>query len=343
MQEAKPEVRPTMSRRGLRNLAIFLLIVALVIVFMTGVLSITRVWNLILLQTILNLLVLLSKYLLGNFGLAIIVLTILIRLITLPITLRQLRSAMAMRSLQPKIRELQKKYAKDKQKLSLEMIKINREQGARSLGCLFPTLIQLPFWIALYQSVTQALAATNENLFGLSKNLYSSSLIQGELPLNHHFIALNLLRGNLIMAILVALSMWVFQKMSIQPSAEPEQESMNRIQLLIMPLLFGFMAISLPSGLSLFWVVSNIIGIVTQYTVAGWGTLKIPSLPFLNRGAPQAARNQPPKTEEAASTDSNTGDDVAVDQESASVGGPSPEKKGSVGRGTIPQRKKVRP
>lgn len=132
--------------------------------------------------------------------------------------------------------------------------------------------------------MAQALAATNENLFGLSKNLYFFSVIQGELPLNHHFIALDLLRGNLIMAILVALSAWVLQKMFSQPSPDPERETMNRLQGVILPLFFGLIAIAIPSGVSLYWLVANIISIVLQYSVAGWGTLKMPSLRFPNRG-----------------------------------------------------------
>jgi len=342
MPETQPASTPTVNRRGIRNLAVLLLIVALAIIFGTGVLSITRVWDLIFLQPILNLLVLLSKYLQGNFGLAIIVLTILIRLITLPLTLRQLRSARTMRSLQPKIQELRKKYAQDKAQLTRELMMLYGGQRTSYAGCLLPILIQLPFWIAVYQSIVQALAATNENLLGLSQNLYSWSAIQGVLPLNEHFIGLDLLHGNFIMAILVALSIWVLQKISSQPSTDPEQEPMNRLMMVIMPLLFGFMAIGLPSGLSLFWIVSNAIGILIQYRIAGWGTLKMPSLPFPKAGTPQAAHNPRAKPEKTASTGNKDAEDVVSQQDGASLGGVGSEGKEAVGRRTISQGKKPR-
>ena len=143
------------------------------------------------------------------------------------------------------------------------------------------------------------------------------------------------------MAILVALSIWVLQKISSQPSTDP-QEPMNRLIMVIMPLLFGFMAIGLPSGLSLYWVVSNAIGILTQYRVAGWGTLKIPSLPFLKGGTPQAAHNPRAKPEKTVSTGNKDAEDVAAQQDGTSLGGAGSEKKEALGRHTISQRKKPR-
>jgi YidC/Oxa1 family membrane protein insertase len=185
-----------------------------------------------------------------------------------------------MQAIQPKMKELQKKYAKDQQKLNQEVMKLYKEEGVNPLGCAFPMLVQFPIWIALYQSVLQALAYTPENLVGLSKQLYSWGVIQGMVPLNHHFLWLDLTSGDFYMAIIVAASMWVLQKMSTPPSLDPQQQSMNRMMLWMMPLLFGFFALSLPSGLSLYWVTSNIISIVIQYRVTGWGELRMPSFPF---------------------------------------------------------------
>ena len=120
------EAKPTPSRaRSLRNLVIYAVVAVLILLFLTGVLSPTHVWNLILLEPMLNFLVLLSKYLLGNFGLAIIVLTIVIRVITMPLTMQQLNASKSMQAVQPKIKELQKKYAKDQQKLGQEGIEFS--------------------------------------------------------------------------------------------------------------------------------------------------------------------------------------------------------------------------
>jgi len=325
---------------NVRRFLIFLLIGVVLVLLIAGVISITGVWNIILLDPMLNFLVLMSKYFLGSFGIAIIVLTIIIRLLMLPLTMRQLQSSKAMQALQPKIKELQKKYAKDQQKLGQETMKLYKEEGVNPLGCAFPMLIQFPIWIALYQSVIQALAYTPENLLGLSKQLYSSEVIRSALPLNHHFLWLDLTSGDIFMAILTVVSMWLLQKMSTQPSTDPQQQSMNRIMLWVMPLMFGFFSLTLPSGLSLYWVASNIISIILQYRVTGWGTLTRPSLSFLKRGTPQPAANPAAKTQGTASVGKKAGKSIALEQSHAKTDGASSEKKEAITGDIISQRKK---
>ncbi|MCJ7654109.1 MAG: YidC/Oxa1 family membrane protein insertase, partial [Dehalococcoidia bacterium] len=196
---------------------------------------------------------------------------------------RQTQSTKAMQSLQPKMQELQKKYAKNQQKLQQEMMKLYKEAGINPLGCLWPMLIQMPIWIALYQSIMQALAATPENLLNLSQHLYSWAAVGQAVPLNEHFLGLNLSQpggANLILPILVGGTMWVQQKMVTPPAVDPRQRSMTSMTTMMMPLMFGFFTLSFPSGLALYWVVSNIIGIVIQYFVSGgWGYLRAPSVP----------------------------------------------------------------
>jgi YidC/Oxa1 family membrane protein insertase len=338
MAEAKP-AKPFNVRRFL----IFLLIGMVLVLLIAGVVSITGVWNTILLNPMVNFLILMSKYLLGSFGIAVIVLTILIRLLMFPLTMKQLQSSKAMQAVQPKMKELQKKYAKDQQKLNQEVMKLYKEEGVNPLGCALPMLVQFPIWIALYQSVIQALAYAPENLLGLSKQLYSSAVIRGALPLNHHFLWLDLTKGDIFMAILTVASMWALQKMSTQPSTDPQQQSMNRIMLWVMPLMFGFFSLTLPSGLSLYWVASNIISMILQYRVTGWGTLTMPSLPaFLKRGTPQPVDNPAAKTEGITSTGKKAGKSVALQQEDAKTDSASSDKKAAVGGDIISQRKKGR-
>src|SRR4030042_4852955 len=203
---------------NVRRFLIFVAIAVLLFLFVAGVVSPTSLWNTILLEPVMNFLILLSKGLLGNFGLSIIVLTIIIRIISYPLMMRQLKSSRAMQDIQPKMKELQKKYAKDKQKLSAETMKLYKEHGVNPLGCVGPMLIQFPIWIALYQAVIQALAYTPETLLGLSERLYSWSAIQGTLPLNNHFLWLALARGAITIAILVVAGMWALQKMTRAPS-----------------------------------------------------------------------------------------------------------------------------
>src|SRR5512147_2128168 len=105
-----------------------------------------------------NVLIALSHYLFNNFGLTIIVLTLIIRFILLPLTMRQLHATKAMTTLQPKLMELQKKYAKDKQRLAQEQMQLYRESGVNPAGCAIPMIIQFPIWIALYQAIILSLA-----------------------------------------------------------------------------------------------------------------------------------------------------------------------------------------
>jgi YidC/Oxa1 family membrane protein insertase len=118
------------------------------------------IWNVAILDPVLNGLIALSTLLWNNFGLAIIVLTVAVRLILLPLTFRQTRSTVAMQALQPKLQEIQKKYARNQQQLQKEMMKLYKEAGINPLGCMWPMLIQMPIWIALYQSIMHALAAS---------------------------------------------------------------------------------------------------------------------------------------------------------------------------------------
>jgi len=258
---------------------IFLLLLLLfVFLAISGVISLTGIFDLVLLEPMLNFLVLLSKYFFGSFGLAILVLTVAVRLITYPTYTRQMKSQRAMQEVQPKLKELQKKYGKDKERLSQETMKLYKEQGVNPLGCAFPMIVQFPIWIGLYQSVIQALGFSPENLLGLSRHLYGFAALQEQVPLSRHFLWLDLGSGDIFMAIIVGGSMWVLQKMSASPTADPNQQSMGRMMIWIMPLMFGFFALTFPSGLALYWAATNLMSIALQYRMGGWGTLKAPSL-----------------------------------------------------------------
>ena len=235
-----------------------------------------EIWYLIIADPMLNILVALSSILLSSFGLAIIAITVIVRLILLPLTSRQTRSTKAMQEMQPKIQELQKKYAKNKEKLQQEMTKDYKEAQINPLGCIWPMLVQFPVWIALYQSIMKALATTPNNLLDLAQHLYSWEVVSQAMPLSSHFLWLDLGRpdSTLLLAIIVGVTMWVQQKMTTAPSTDPRQQSTSRMMLLMMPFMFAMLTLMFPSGLALFWAVSNIIGIATQYKMMGWGYLR---------------------------------------------------------------------
>jgi len=267
-------------------------------------------WELIVQQPIINSLIMLSHYLFDNFGLAIIVLTIVVNICMLPLTLKQVRASKAMQELQPKLAEMQKKYAKDKQKLAKERMQLYKESGVNPIGCLVPMLIQMPIWIALYQSVMLVLAVAPEGLLNLSRYLYSWPVVFSILPLNSEFLWLNLATPDIFLAILVGGTMWVQQKMATPVSADPKQQAQSQMMQWMMPLMFAFLATSFPSGLSLYWVTSSIVRIVIQYYVTGWGGL------VSSKGRRPITRDEKYKrriaSQEEPLADDDTGADITV-------------------------------
>ena len=254
-------------------------------------------WDLILYHPILNFLLVLTSGLFHNFGLAVIALTVIVRLAMLPLTLKQLRGSKEMtekmKELQPKLQQVQKKYAKDARKLQQETMKLYKEAGVNPLGCLtspmlIPMLIQFPIWIALYQAVIQAIAITPQDLLGLSQHLYSWSIVQHVLPVSGKFLWLNLGEPDpyLIIALLVIVTTWVSQKIVATPTVDPQQQQMTNMMQLLMPLMFGFITLTLPSGLGLYFIVSSIFSIIVGYYVYGWQNL------FPSKGAKQIAKGE---------------------------------------------------
>jgi YidC/Oxa1 family membrane protein insertase len=235
------------------------------------------IWNEVLVNPMTNALIILNNVFFGNFGIAIIVFTVVMRGIMFPLTLRQLRSSRALSALQPKLRDMQKKY-KDPRRRQQETMKLYREAGVNPLGCLFPMLIQMPIWIALYQVIRLTLGSTPESLISLSHRLYPWSYIQHAVPLSDRFLWLDLAQGDLLLALLVGGSMFVQQKIMTPPAADERQQSMNSTMMWMFPLMFTWLSLSFPSGLSLYIFVSTLVGIVLQYIYVGssglnWRTL----------------------------------------------------------------------
>jgi YidC/Oxa1 family membrane protein insertase len=219
-----------------------------------------------------NVLVLLARLSFGNFGVAIIIFTLVMRGITWPLTRQQLRASRAMAAVQPRIQQLQKQY-KDPKRRSEETMKIYRESGFSPLGCIWPMLVQFPIWIALYQSIRFTLGATPENLLALSQRLYPWEYLRTAVPLEERFLWMDLGQpdGTLIMAVLVGGSTWIQQKMTMPTRApvDPQQQSVNQTMLIMMPLMFAFFTLQFPAGLALYWVATNVIGVVLQYFYQG--------------------------------------------------------------------------
>jgi YidC/Oxa1 family membrane protein insertase len=224
-----------------------------------------------------------------SFGLSIIMFTILVRVITFPFTLQQLRSAKATQDIQPKLQELQKKFKDDKQKLGEEQMKLYKEAGINPLGCLVPTLLQFPVWIGLYQSIMSAAPDNPMQLLNLAKHI--GAAFSHLVPLNANFLGLNLGRPFPLLAILVVATQWALQKMTTPATATPEQAAQNRSMELTMPMVFGFITMNLASGLGLYFITTNILGMVQQYFVTGWGSLE-PLVAQLGLGKASATKDK---------------------------------------------------
>jgi YidC/Oxa1 family membrane protein insertase len=238
-------------------------------------------WDTIILDPMINSLLWIYDLLWNNFGLAIIVFTALIRLVTLPLTLQQQRSTQKMQEMQQSKawQDLQKKYKDDKQKLQQEQLKLYQEVGFNPLSGCLPTLIQLPIIFGLYGAIMRALATTPTQLLELAKHIYSfipSSLI----PLDSQFLYMNLGQperlylpflpniGIPVLTILVVISTYLQNKLMTPPSADAQSAQMSKMMSLYMPLLLGYFAYTLASGLALYFVASNLLAIA-QYAATG--------------------------------------------------------------------------
>ena len=252
------------------------------------------IWNNFFINPMINSTVVLYRLLFNNYGLAIIVFTLLLRFVTLPLMLRQVRSQKKMTLLQPRINEVSKKY-KDPKKRSEETMKLYKEVGANPAGCLLPMLIQFPIWIALYDVIRYVLGSTPESLIDLSARLYPWSFIQHAVPLNNHFLIWDMSKGDqsFVLPVLVGATMWVQQKLTMNQggmAAGSQQQQTNQMLLWMMPLMFGWFTLVEPSGLGLYWLISNIAGVIMNYYVFGWkGTSWAKILLTSGTPAPQPA------------------------------------------------------
>jgi YidC/Oxa1 family membrane protein insertase len=263
-------------------------------------------WDTIVIQPFVNVLLLINS-LVGNFGISIILFTFLIRLVTHPLTVQQFKATKAMQDLQedPRYKKMQEKYKGDREKLAQEQMKLYQEKGIKPLGSCLPTLIQLPLILGLYQSVTRAMAASPYELFRLEKVIYPGLVdIASVLPLENQFLwmdlgqpeRLNILGVSIPFLAILVVATTFLQSRLIQPPSSTggnDQGAMiSKSMSIYMPVLMGFMAYSLASGLAIYFFASNVFGII-QYAILGranWSNI----LPFLKKKEePKAPKSQP--------------------------------------------------
>lgn len=217
--------------------------------------------------------ILLAYYaVLGNVFLTIVAFTITIRLAILPLTLRQQRSLKAMQAVQPELKRLQDKYKNDREVLMQKQMELYREHKINPLAGCWPLLIQLPILIGLWRAIIATLAADPNQLLNLADRVLIPGL-DASVPLDNQFLWLNLAVPDpfLVLPLLVVVTTWLQQKL-LMPAAprkksgksdDPADQAaaMTRQMTTFMPIMFGVFALTYSSGLSIYFIVSNLIGI----------------------------------------------------------------------------------
>ncbi len=191
--------------------------------------------------------------LIPNYGIAIILLTILVRIVTAPLTSRQMNSMKRMQELQPRIKAMQEKFADDKSRQSEEMMKLYRESGVNPLGGCLPILLQFPVFVGLYYALQSSFELRQAPFFGWIDDLSAPETlftIPGiDLPVR-------------VLPLVMGASMVLQQKLSPQPTMDPAQA---RMMMTVMPIMFTVLFYQFPSGLVLYWLVSNLLASAHQY------------------------------------------------------------------------------
>jgi len=224
-----------------------------------------EIFNTVLYRPLFNALAFLYHWLPGNdFGIAVIVLTILIRLALHPLMSRSLKSQKIFRELQPKIKEIQKKFKNDQQKQTEELLKIYREAKINPISGFLPLLIQLPLLIALYQVFWKGLEP------GAMNNLYSFMPALGQI--NPSFLGIiNLSQASMFLAILAGTTQFI-QAKTMNPKQKKEQKGQvaNIIQkqmLYFLPVFTVIILLRLPAAIALYWIVTSLFSIFQQYNI----------------------------------------------------------------------------
>ena len=240
-------------------------------------------WDTYILDPMINSLLFLYSLVGEQFWLAIILFTLLIKVITFPLNWQQQKSAQSMQALQQskEWQDMQKKYAKEKDKLAQAQMALYKEKGVSPFGSCLPTLIQFPVLIGLYQAIQRVLADAPLQLLDLSGHIYSFLPNAEQLiPLQSKFLWMNLAQperlvlpfipfGIPFLAILVVLTTFVQQKLLTPPTTgDPSQAQMTRMMGMYMPIMFGWFALSFSSGLALYFIVSNLLA-VGQFALTG--------------------------------------------------------------------------
>ncbi|KAL0390193.1 UNVERIFIED_CONTAM: Inner membrane protein ALBINO3, chloroplastic [Sesamum calycinum] len=185
------------------------------------------------------------------YGFAIILLTVLVKVATFPLTKQQVESTLAMQNLQPKIKAIQERYAGNQERIQLETSRLYRQAGVNPLAGCFPTLATIPVWIGLYQALSNV---ANED---------------GHPPLGWQDTA-----AYLVLPVLLVLSQYVSMEIMKPPQTDDPAQKNTLLVFKFLPLMIGYFSLSVPSGLSIYWFTNNVLSTAQQVWLRKLGGAK---------------------------------------------------------------------
>ncbi|KAG9147278.1 hypothetical protein Leryth_018018 [Lithospermum erythrorhizon] len=223
-----------------------------------------------------------------SYGFAIILLTILVKAVTFPLTKKQVESTMAMRSLAPQIKAIQERYAGDQERIQLETARLYKLAGINPLAGCLPTLATIPIWIGLYRALSNV---ANEGL--LTEGFFWIPSLAGPTTIasrqtgsgiswlfpfvdGHPPLGWSDTLAYLALPVLLVISQYIsIQIMQPSQSNDPNQKTSQAITKFL-PLMVGYFALSVPSGLGLYWFTNNILSTAQQIWLQKLGGARNP-------------------------------------------------------------------
>jgi len=181
--------------------------------------------------------------LVNNWGVAIILLVVLVRIILFPLTYKGMVSMYKLQKLAPKLKEIQQRYKKDPQKLQMHMMKLYKEHNVNPLGGCLPLLLQIPIFYGIYKLLLYSIELKGAQFLWIKD--------------------LSVMDPYFILPVLMGVTMYIHQKLTPTNFQDPMQEKVFKF----LPLIFTIMMATFPAGLVLYWTVNNILSIIQQYLI----------------------------------------------------------------------------
>lgn len=221
-----------------------------------------------------------------SYGFAIILLTVIVKIATFPLTKQQVESTLAMQNLQPKIKAIQQRYAGNQERIQLETSRLYKQAGVNPLAGCFPTLATIPVWIGLYQALSNVAneGLLTEGFFWIPSLAGPTSIaarqsgsgvswlfpfVDGHPPLGWYDTA-----AYLVLPVLLVASQYFSMELMKPPQTDDPAQKNTLLVFKFLPLMIGYFSLSVPSGLSIYWFTNNVLSTAQQVWLRKLGGAK---------------------------------------------------------------------